>query len=73
MLDKFLLAMIPACVTFGPLFMTRIAGTAAPEKGNSLVTTGTFMVSVGLMLMYRTMQKQQKRIREMEERLGVRE
>ena len=68
--DKLLWGLIPACVTFGPLFMTRIAGSAAPENGNRLVTMGTFMLSIGLAGMFRIIAKQQRDIREFEAHLG---
>ena len=70
MIDKLLWALIPACVTFGPLFMTRIAGTAAPQNNNNLVEEGVFMLSIGLIGIFRIISKQQKVIRSLESRLG---
>ena len=69
MLNKLLWAIIPACVTFGPLFMTRIAGTAAPQYGDRLVSTGVLMLSLGLVGICRIIARQQREIRDLETRL----
>jgi hypothetical protein len=70
MIDKLIWAVIPACITFGPLFMTRIVGTAAPQNGNRLLTGGVLMLSIGLIGIFRIISKQQKVIRTMQARLG---
>ena len=67
MFDKLLWVLIPACITFGPLFLTRIAGTAPAQNGNQLVTEGMVMLTVGLVGMFRIISKQQKRIRALED------
>jgi hypothetical protein len=61
-MNKLLLAIVPACITFGPLFMTRIAGTARADAGNSLVFAGVAMLAVGLIAMFRIIVAQQKLI-----------
>jgi hypothetical protein len=66
-MNKLLLAVTPACITFGPLFMTRIAGTARPDAGNALVFAGVVMLALGLIGMFRMILAQQKLI----ERLQV--
>jgi hypothetical protein len=55
---------VPACITFGPLFMTNIAGTASPEHGNLIVFTGVIMLSFGLGFMIQTIEHQRRRIEE---------
>jgi hypothetical protein len=54
-------------VTFGPLFMTRIAGTVSPEKSGGLVFTGVAMLATGLVAMAKIIANQQKVI----EKLGA--
>lgn len=61
-MEKFFSAIVPACITFGPLFMTRIAGTARPEAGNNVVFAGVFMLVAGLCIMHRKLAMQQKLI-----------
>jgi hypothetical protein len=56
---------VPACITFGPLFMTRIAGTASTQVGDELVFAGVLMLAFGLCVMLSTIQKQQKLIAEL--------
>lgn len=56
------MSMIPACITFGPLFMTRIAGSASNDASNALVFTGVLMLSFGLGMMYSTIESQRRTI-----------
>ena len=71
-MNKLLLAIVPVCVTFGPLFMTRIAGTTPPDAGNGLVTAGVLMLIAGLVVMFRIVVAQQKVIEKLqsEQRVG---
>ncbi|MBL8897104.1 MAG: hypothetical protein JNM84_05730 [Planctomycetes bacterium] len=55
-------SMVPACITFGPLFMTRIAGTASNDASTTLVFTGVLMLSFGLGTMYSTIESQRRTI-----------
>ena len=68
MFNKLLWAIIPACVTFGPLFMTRIAGTAGPRHGDHLEAIGLGMLILGLVGICRLLAAQQKAIRDLEMR-----
>jgi len=43
--------LIPACITFGPLFMTRIGGSINVGE-NSMPFIGTLMLSAGLIMMF---------------------
>ena len=70
MFDKLLRGLIPACVTFGPLFMTRIAETAAPEYGHRLVVSGMLMLVIGLIGIFRIISGQQKMIADLQSRLA---
>jgi len=71
MIDKLLGALIPVCITFGPIFMTRIAGTVAPQYGGHLVMVGVFMLLIGLVGIYRILSKQQKVIHDLQARVGM--
>jgi hypothetical protein len=68
MFNKLLWEIIPACVTFGPLFMTRIAGTAGPRHGKGLEAIGLAMLVLGLVGICRLLAAQQKAIRDLETR-----
>jgi hypothetical protein len=61
-MNKLLLPIVPACITFGPLFMTRIGGTARADVGNNFVFAGAAMLAVGLIVMFRIIVTQQKLI-----------
>ena len=65
-MDKLQLAVVPGCIAFGPLFMTRIAGSAKPEAGDSLVWLGVFMLSVSLGIMFNRIVRQQKLIEKLQ-------
>lgn len=67
MFNKLLRATVPTCVTFGPLFMTRIAGTAAPRYGDDLVPPGVLMLSLGLVGICRIIASQQRAIRHLKD------
>lgn len=55
-------SVVPACITFGPLFMTRIAGSASPEVGDELVFIGVTMLAVGLGIMFTRIEAQRREI-----------
>lgn len=61
-MNKLLTSVIAPCITFGPLFMTRIAGSARADVGNGLVFAGVMMLATGLVLMMRIIASQQKLI-----------
>lgn len=65
-MNKLLWSIVPCCITFGPLFMTRIGGWAAPEGGAWLVPTGVAMLVTGLLTMLTVFEQQQKRIGELQ-------
>jgi hypothetical protein len=69
-LSSLLWPFVPACITFGPLFMTKINGTASPEASEHLVSEGTLMLSIGLIGMFLFIQRQQKTIEKLQARLG---
>ena len=71
MQKKFLWALVPACVTFGPLFMTRIAGTARTDA-TYLVGIGVGMLAVGLCVMFRVLVSQTREIEELKHSLETR-
>jgi hypothetical protein len=58
--NKWFVAIVPVCVIFGPLFMTRIGGTVVPETGRTLVMVGVLMLAAGLVVMFRLVLAQQK-------------
>ena len=49
--SKFRYALIPACITAGPMFMTRIGGMA-DVGGNIMPFIGTLMLIAGLCMMF---------------------
>jgi len=51
--------LIPACVTFGPAFMTRMGGTIESGLGAGVALLGTAMLVGGLLLMLELVLKQQ--------------
>ena len=59
LLDKFFWIVIPSCLTFGPLFMTRIANTAPPEETTRLTSYGVCLLVIGLIGIFRILRKQQ--------------
>lgn len=60
-------AFIPACISFGPIAMTRMAGTVSGELSDTLVSVGGFMLMFGLYLMFGLIAKQQIYIEKLEE------
>jgi hypothetical protein len=68
-MTKLLWPIVPACLTFGPLFMTRIAGSASPEIGSGLVLAGVFMLAGGLAILFAVVRGQQKAIEELQAKL----
>jgi hypothetical protein len=68
MLDKLLNALIPVGVTFGPLFMTDIAG-AAPAAHLRLV--GIVLLTAALIQMLRTIESQQREVKRLRTGSGV--
>ena len=52
-------ALVPACIIFGPLFMTRVGGTVRAEAPY-LVVTGAGMLVVGLVVMLRVLIQQSR-------------
>lgn len=44
--------LVPACITFGPLFMSRIGGLMDGWIGVSISLFGVFMLSAGLGMMF---------------------
>lgn len=62
MKKKILVALVPACITFGPLFMMGVVGTA-PYQFTPML--GCFMVIVGLGIMFRMIMQQQSVIEKM--------
>jgi hypothetical protein len=61
-----LLWVVPACITFGPLFMTRIGGTARADVGVGLEFTGVCMLAAGLGVMFNVIVTQQKLIEKLQ-------
>lgn len=61
-MKKVIWAIVPVCITFGPLFMTRIAGTARADIGHRLEFSGVMMLAVGLVIIFRVITSQQKLI-----------
>ncbi len=59
-MNKLLWSIVPACITFGPLFMTRIGGTARADWGDGLAFGGAFMLVAGLVIMFKAIAAQQR-------------
>jgi hypothetical protein len=68
---KLLWAMVPACVTFGPLAMTRIAGSARTEA-TYLEGAGVLMLAAGLCVMFRVITRQTREIEALKRDLQAR-
>ena len=66
---KMLWALVAPCITFGPLFMTRIAGTARTDAPY-LVEAGVGMLVVGLVVMFRVLVHQSREIEELKRSLS---
>lgn len=63
-MSKIVLGLVPACITFGPLFMTRIGGMARSDATN-LEFTGAVMLSVGLGILFRYLMKLRRQVDEL--------
>ena len=69
-MSKFLTSVLAPCLSFGPLFMTNIGGTAS-DSGIPISMIGSFMVMFGLMIMFRHMIKQDQLIKKMQSQIGI--
>lgn len=63
MADKFLSAVTPACIVFGPLFLTKFPGRMSE--------LGLCMLTLGLFSMLRVIRKQEKTIHDLEHRIAA--
>jgi hypothetical protein len=61
-------SLVPACITFGPLFMTRLGGTST-SKWAPMV--GSFMLAIGLSIVFGVVAQQDKRIKDLQAKLKV--
>ncbi len=68
-MSKFLLVALAPCLSFGPLFMTNMGGTAS-GSGIPISMIGSFMVIFGLVTLFRHMMKQDQLIKEMKSQIG---
>lgn len=60
-----LIAIVPACITFGPLFMTQIGGFAS-HTNYPLEALGSLLTMIGLGIMFRILMKQQETIKNLQ-------
>jgi len=58
-------ALIPSCICFGPLFMSRIGGLADGSLGVALCWWGVVTLTFGLYLMFELIAEQQAFIEEL--------
>jgi hypothetical protein len=68
-MNKLIWSLVPACFSFGPLFLTRINGSARPESAHFLETAGLIMLTFGLLVTFRVITRQQREIAELRESL----
>ena len=65
-MSKLLLALLPALVSFGPIFMTGMGGTILSDDDRTLrapvLYAGAFMTSSALLALWRALVKQEARI-----------
>lgn len=66
---KILWALVAPCITFGPLFMTRIGGRARTDAPY-LVEAGVGMLIIGLGVMFRMLVQQNHQIEELKRTLS---
>lgn len=57
-------AMIPACISFGPLLMSRMGGTVTGGLGTGTVWVGVVLLTCGLHLILELVMQQQAFIEE---------
>ena len=67
MFERFLQAMIPACLTFGPLFLVMAGKT--PKAERFLRYTGAIMVSAALVIGWWTVERQRGEMSLLQQRL----
>ena len=67
MFERFLQAMIPACLTFGPLFLV-VAGKT-PKAERFLRYTGAIMVSAALVIGWWTVERQRGEMSLLQQRI----
>jgi hypothetical protein len=64
-LDTLLMIVVPAGITFGPLFMTNNAGQSVTD----VRFVGVAMLAIALVWMYRTILRQQRQIEQLRQQV----